>query len=184
MVDRQVGEVIALLKELELDEKTLVIFCGDNGGNDYFASAASPRGFHAPNVDPRTGVEFRGRKGTLYEGGLRIPMIARWPGKIEPGQVSDHLWYFPDVMPTFCELAGVRCPQESDGISIMPELLGRPQKQKNHEYLYWELGQQVAVRMENWKAILAGRSGQWRPGGAHGRSVISSRFAARSKGQA
>ncbi len=161
MVDRQVGEVIALLEELELDEKTLVIFCGDNGGNDYFASADSPRGFHAPNVDPRTGVEFRGRKGTLYEGGLRIPMIARWPGKIEPGQVSDHLWYFPDVMPTFCELAGVRCPQESDGISIIPELLGRPHKQKKHEYLYWELGQQVAVRMENWKAILAGRSGQW-----------------------
>jgi arylsulfatase A-like enzyme len=161
MVDRQVGEVIALLKELSLDENTLVFFCGDNGGNDYFKSADAPRGFHAPNVNPRSGVEFRGRKGTLYEGGLRIPMIARWPGKISPGQVSDHLWYFPDVMPTLAELAGVRCPRDSDGISIRNELLGRADRQQDHEYLYWELGQQIAVRMENWKAIQPSKSADW-----------------------
>jgi arylsulfatase A-like enzyme len=83
MLDRQMGELFSLLKELGLDEKTIVFFCGDNGGNDYFRDRQHPRGFHAPNVDPKTGIEFRGKKGNLYEGGLRIPMIVRWPGRIE-----------------------------------------------------------------------------------------------------
>ncbi|HIN80637.1 MAG TPA: N-acetylgalactosamine 6-sulfate sulfatase (GALNS) [Planctomycetes bacterium] len=161
MVDRQIGEIIQLLKELKLDEKTLVIFCGDNGGQDYFRNPKAPRGFHAPNVNPRTGVEFRGQKSTLYEGGLRIPVIARWPGKIKPGEVSDHLWYFPDVMPTLADLASVETPTDSDGISIANELLGEPQKQRQHEYLYWELGQKRAVRMESWKATRPGRAKPW-----------------------
>ena len=97
MVDRQVGEILALLEELKLDDNTIFFFCGDNGGNDYFRTADRPRGFHGPNVNPKTGVTFRGHKGNLYEGGLRIPMIVRWPGKIKPNRVSDHLWYFPDV---------------------------------------------------------------------------------------
>ena len=106
MVDRQVGEVLDLLKELDLENNTIVFFCGDNGGNDYFKDKDYPRGFHNANKHPETGVEFRGTKGTLYEGGLRIPMIARWPGTIQPGRVSDLLWYFPDVLPTVAELTG------------------------------------------------------------------------------
>lgn len=164
MVDRQVGEVLSLLKELQLDENTLVFFCGDNGGNDYFKDAEHPRGIHGANLNPQTNEEFRGRKGMLYEGGLRIPMIARWPGKIAPGQVSDLLWYFPDVMPTVAEVAGATVPSDSDGISIIPTLLGEDavgRKQSQHKYLYWEIGQQTAVRMENWKAIRPKSNANW-----------------------
>ena len=156
MVDRQVGEVLDLLRELDLEKNTIVFFCGDNGGNDYFSSKEQPRGFHGANKHPTTGVEFRGRKGQLYEGGLRIPMMARWPGKITPGQVSDLLWYFPDFMPTVAELSGAKTPADSDGISIVPELLGESaagRKQEQHQYLYWEIGGQTAVRMGHWKAI-------------------------------
>ena len=161
MVDRQVGEIIELLKELELDQKTLVIFCGDNGGQNYFRSKEKPRGFHGPNVNPRTSVEFRGQKGTLYEGGLRIPMIAHWPGKIAPGQVSDHLCYFPDMMPTLANLAGVETPADSDGISMTKELFGKSAEQRQHEYLYWELGAKRAVRMQNWKATRPSQGKAW-----------------------
>ena len=161
MVDRQVGEVLDLLRELDLENNTIVFFCGDNGGNDYFKDKDHPRGFHGANKHPKTGIEFRGKKGNLYEGGLRIPMIARWPGKIAPDQVSDLLWYFPDVLPTVAELTGATAPAEVDGLSIVPELLGEDavgRKQKQHDYLYWELGGQVAVRMKNWKAYKPNRS--------------------------
>ena len=164
MVDRQLGEVLDLLAELELDEKTIVFFCGDNGGMDYFKDEEHPRGFHGPNVNPSTGVEFRGQKGKLYEGGLRIPMIVRWPGLIEPGRVSDYLWYFPDVMPTVAELAGVGVPADTDGISIVPELVGAEKAGREvfeHAFLYWELGGQVAVRVKNWKAIRPGSKRDW-----------------------
>ena len=124
MVDRQVGDVLDLLKELGLEENTLVFFCGDNGGNDYFRTPEHPRGFHGANVHPKTGAQFRGKKGNLYEGGLRIPMVARWPGKIAPDQVSDLLCYFPDFLPTAAEVAGVKPPEDIDGMSIIPELLG------------------------------------------------------------
>ncbi|MGY8650865.1 MAG: sulfatase-like hydrolase/transferase [Verrucomicrobiia bacterium] len=159
MVDRQVGQVLDLLKELKLDENTIVFFCGDNGGNNYFKTAEHPRGLHSANKDPRTGVEFRGGKGNLYEGGLRIPMAIRWPGKIKPGRMSDHLWYFPDVMPTLAELTGTRAVKDTDGISIVPELFGR--KQPRHKYLYWELGNQTAVRMDNWKAVRPRPNAPW-----------------------
>ncbi|MEK6235159.1 MAG: sulfatase-like hydrolase/transferase [Planctomycetales bacterium] len=164
MVDRQVGDVLDLLRELELEKNTIVFFCGDNGGNDYFRDAQHPRGFHGANVHPQTGVEFRGTKGKLYEGGLRIPMIARWPGKIEPRQVSDLLWYFPDFLPTAAELAGTAVPSDVDGMSIVPELLGEQaagRKQSHHKYLYWELGAQVAVRADSWKAVQPGKNRDW-----------------------
>jgi arylsulfatase A-like enzyme len=156
MVDRQVGQLFDLLQELGLEKKTIVFFCGDNGGADYFRDPQHPRGFHGANVDPKTGVEFRGKKGNLYEGGLRIPMIVWWPERIAPGRVSDLLWYFPDALPTLAELAGVDPPKDIDGISIVPELLGQEaagRKQAQHEYLYWELGRQTAVRMGTWKAV-------------------------------
>jgi hypothetical protein len=164
MIDRNVGEVVALLKELGLDENTIIFFCGDNGGADYFRTQDHPRGFFGANVHPKTGVEFRGRKGNLYEGGLRVPMIVRWPGKIAPGRVSDLLWYFPDVLPTLAELAGAEAPKDIDGLSIAPELLGEKaagRKQPQHEFLYWELGGQTAVRMGNWKAVKARRAPDW-----------------------
>ena len=159
MVDRQVGQVLDLLKELNLDENTIVFFCGDNGGNNYFKTAKHPRGLHSANKHPKTGVEFRGGKGNLYEGGLRIPMAIRWPGNIKPGRVSDHLWYFPDVMPTLAEITGTRAVKDTDGISILPELLGR--KQPQHKYLYWELGNQSAVRMGDWKAVRPRPNAPW-----------------------
>jgi arylsulfatase A-like enzyme len=159
MVDRQVGEVRALLAELGVDKNTLILFSGDNGGLNYFRGAGRPDGLFQPNTDPRTGVKFRGFKGDLYEGGLRVPFIAHWPGKVAAGGVTDHLCYFPDVLPTLAELAGAACPKDVDGISLVPELLGaaaagRPQPR--HEYLYWEHRQDVAVRAGNWKAVRRG----------------------------
>ncbi len=164
MVDRNVGEIRKLLAELGLEEDTIIFFSGDNGGMDYFRDKNHPRGFHAPNVNPRTGVAFRGQKGNLYEGGLRIPMIVCWPGRIRPGRVSDFLWYFPDFLATAAELAGVPPTPDTDGISIVPELLGEAaagRSQKEHEFLYFELGGQRAVRMKNWKAVRPGRHAPW-----------------------
>ncbi len=164
MVDRNVGEIRALLAELDLEEDTILFFSGDNGGMDYFRDKDHPRGFHGPNVNPKTGVAFRGQKGNLYEGGLRIPMIVCWPGKIRGGRVSDFLWYFPDFLATAAELAGVPPTPDTDGISIVPELLGpaaagRPQEE--HEFLYFELGGQRAVRVKNWKAVRPGKRAKW-----------------------
>lgn len=155
MLDRQVGDLFALLKELQLDERTLVLFSGDNGGADYFKSKEHPRGFHGANVHPKTGVEFRGKKGQLFEGGLRIPMLARWPGRIAPGTVSDHLCYFPDFLPTAAEVAGAKLPDDIDGISMLGAMLGKQQRQ--HGHLYWEIGNQIAVRHGTWKAYRRGK---------------------------
>jgi arylsulfatase A-like enzyme len=159
MVDRNVGQVLDLLKELSLEENTIVFFAGDNGGQDRFRTKDKPRGFFGPNVHPKTGVEFRGGKGQLYEGGLRIPSIVRWPGKIEPGRVSDLAWYQPDILPTLAELTGSQVPADIDGMSILPEIFAQPQKP--HEFLYWEYGGQTAVRMGMWKAIRPKAKADW-----------------------
>ena len=164
LVDRQVGEIMALLKQLGLDQDTIVFFSGDNGGYTYFASPEHPAGLFGPNVDPKTGKRFRGAKGNLYEGGLRVPFLVRWPGRIEPGRVSHHLGYFPDIMPTLAELAGADCPKDTDGISIVPTLLGEQaagRKQRQHEFLYWELGGQAAVRQGDWKAVRPRPNAPW-----------------------
>jgi len=171
MIDRQIGEILALLKALDLDSDTIIFVCGDNGGQPYFrwGDPSKPRpkeppypdGFFGPNLNPRTHLRFRGGKGNLYEGGLRIPMIVRWPGRIKPGRISDHLWYFPDVLPTLAELAGVQPPGDIDGISIVPTLLGEEaagRRQQQHRFLYWEYGAQVAVRAGNFKAVRPGRN--------------------------
>ncbi len=147
-LDSDVGRIMALLKQLGLDENTLVIFSSDNGTThldkevDYtFFDSVGP---------------LRGLKGSLYEGGIRVPMIARWPGRIEPSSTSDHISAFWDVMPTLAEIAGTNPPAGIDGISFAPTLLGKPDQQKPHEYLYWEFtgyGGQQAVRMGKWKAV-------------------------------
>ena len=154
MIDRQLGQVLALLKKLKLEKNTIFFFTGDNGGQDRFRSQKRPRGFFGPNVNPQTKVEFRGGKGNLYEGGLRIPFLVRWPGQIKAGQVSDHVFYQPDVLPTLTELCGARTPEDVDGLSILPTLLGEKatgRKQESHEMLYWEYGNQVAVGMAHGK---------------------------------
>ena len=164
MIDRQLGQVLALLKKLKLEKNTIFFFTGDNGGQDRFRSQKRPRGFFGPNVNPKTKVEFRGGKGNLYEGGLRIPFLVRWPGQIKAGQVSDHVFYQPDVLPTLTELCGARTPGDVDGLSILPTLLGEKatgRKQESHEMLYWEYGNQIAVRHGSWKAIKAGKTQQW-----------------------
>ncbi|QDV25813.1 arylsulfatase [Aureliella helgolandensis] len=158
LVDRQLGEILALLKDLNIDDNTIVFLCGDNGGQDYFKTAERPHGFFGPNLNPITGKRFRAGKGSLYEGGLKVPYLVRYPGKIEAGAVSDHLLCFQDVMPTLAELTGATSPQ-SDGLSFLPTLLGKS-RQQTHSHLYWEYGNQTAVRMNQWKAMRRG-GGDW-----------------------
>ncbi len=166
MVDRQIGEIVDLLKEEKIENNTIIFICGDNGGQPYFLNGDPskpkpeappfPNGFFAPNLNPITGEIFRGGKRELYEGGLRIPMIAWGPGKVRSGHVSDHLWYLPDVMPTLAEIAKVESPENVDGISIVPTLFGTEKTgrtQENHNYLYWEFENQTAVRINNYKGI-------------------------------
>ncbi len=156
MADRHIGQILDLLKELDIDRKTILFLCGDNGGQPYFLNDRHPHGFLAPNQNPKTGELFRGGKRSFYEGGLRIPFMARWPGHIKPGQLSDHLGYFPDLMPTMAELAGAEPPGTTDGISIVPLLLGSEaagRGQEQHEYLYWEDEESRAVRVNEWKAV-------------------------------
>ncbi len=147
-MDGDVGRIVAKLREKGIDGNTLVIFTSDNGhhregGND-------PEFFDANGP-------LKGMKRDLYEGGIRVPTIAWWPGKIEAGSESDHAAYFGDFMATACELAGVSAPEETtQSISFVPTLLGKPEAQRTHEYLYWEFyegaGKQ-AVRFDRWKAI-------------------------------
>ena len=160
MVDYNVGQVLDLLRELKLEKDTIVFFTGDNGGQDRFRSQKKPRGFFGPNVNPKTGKEFRGGKGNLFEGGLRIPYLVRWPGKIKSGQVNDLIFYQPDVLPTLADLTGAKKPKDIDGISFLPTLLNKGLQQK-HEMLYWEFRSQIAVRHNNWKAIQTKPNRAW-----------------------
>lgn len=144
-MDRKIGRIMDLLKELGLDENTLVIFSSDNGPT--YAGGVDYEFFNSAG-------NLRGLKGSVYEGGIRVPMIARWHGKIKAGIVSDHVSAFWDFLPTFTELLGLNTPENIDGISILPTLLGKPEKQEKHEYLYWEhVKKMQAVRMGDWKAV-------------------------------
>ena len=101
-----------------------------------------------------SGGGLRGHKRDLYEGGIRCPLLVRWPGKVKAGSTSDHISAHWDLFPTFCELAGTDLPQNLDGISFLPTLLGKPQKQ--HDYLYWEFGERggaTAVLKGDWKGV-------------------------------
>ena len=150
MVDRQLGEIINLLKELKIDDNTIVFLCGDNGGQDYFKTKERPHGFFGPNLNPQTGARFRAGKGSLYEGGLKVPYLVRWPQRIKAETVSDHVLCFQDVMPTLADLTKTTSPK-TDGLSFLPTLLDQPGQQK-HSYLYWEFGNQTAARKGQWKA--------------------------------
>ncbi len=147
-LDKDVGRIIALLKELGLEKNTVVFFSSDNG-TTHLRHEVDYEFFRS--VGP-----LRGLKGSLYEGGIRVPMIAWWPGKIRPGTTTDLISAFWDVMPTIAELTGTEPPPGIDGISFAPTLLGHPERQRKHEFLYWEFpgyGGQQAVRMGRWKAV-------------------------------
>ncbi|HOO85757.1 MAG TPA: arylsulfatase [Prolixibacteraceae bacterium] len=145
LLDIQVGELVKKLSELGIADNTLVIFTSDNG--PHREGGADPDYFDGNGV-------LRGYKRDLYEGGIRVPMLAFWPGKIEANTSSHHISAFWDVLPTFCELVGIETPPNVNGISFLPTLTGRDQKL--HEHLYWEFHEQggkQAVRMGKWKGV-------------------------------
>jgi len=150
MLDRQVGQILDALEQFGLTENTLVLFSSDNGPS---AEAA-----HSPEFFDSNGP-LRGVKRDVYEGAIRVPMIARWPGKVASGAVNEHICAFWDFLPTVAELTGVPAPENTDGISVLPALLGRPQAK--HDYLYWDYGHvretyKQAVRMGDWKGVRVG----------------------------
>lgn len=141
-MDRDVGRLIDLLHELKLDRRTLVFFTSDNGPHS--------EGGHKHEFFDANGP-LRGYKRDLYEGGIRVPGIAWWPGVVEPGSSTDEPLAFWDFLPTACELAGAKTPIDIDGISFVPTLLGQPQK--SHEYLFWKYSAKLALRQGSWKAV-------------------------------
>jgi len=143
-MDKDVGRIMTLLQALGLYDNTLVIFSSDNGPT---YAGGSDAGFF------ESAGPLRGLKGSVWEGGIRVPFIARWPGRIQPGTKSDHVCAFWDFLPTCAELLGEQPPTGIDGVSVLPTLLGRSEQQKKHRYLYWELDNQQAVRMDDWKAV-------------------------------
>lgn len=149
-LDTTVGRLMERLKSLGLDERTIVFFTSDNGPHD---EGGADHTFFNSNGP------LRGKKRDLYEGGIRVPMIVRWPGEVEAGTTSGQEWAFWDVLPTLAELAGAEPPPEIDGISMLPAILGPSRagrEQQQHEYLYWEFherGFKQAVRSGPWKAV-------------------------------
>jgi arylsulfatase A-like enzyme len=148
-MDSDVGKLMDALKRKGLDDNTLVIFTSDNGPHN--------EGGHQPKFFESSGP-LRGIKRDMYEGGIRVPAIFRWPGQIRAGGVSDFPWAFWDFLPTAAELSGATAPSGLDGMSTVPTMLGA--KQQPHEYFYWEFherGFDQAVRTGNWKGVRRGR---------------------------
>ncbi len=147
-MDKQVGRLMTLLKELNLDDDTIVFFTSDNG-TTHLGEQVDYEFFNSVGG-------LRGLKGSLYEGGIRVPMIVRWPGWIEAGAVSHLPAAGYDMLSTLSEIVNAEAPASTDGISIMPTLLGRSGQQRIHDYLFWDFagyGKQIAVRMGKWKGI-------------------------------
>jgi arylsulfatase A-like enzyme len=145
-LDGDVGKLMDKLKELKIDEDTIVIFTSDNGPHK--EGGVDPKFFQSSGP-------LRGIKGDLHEGGIRVPLIVRWPAKIKPGLTIDQPWAFWDFLPTAAEIAGAKAPEKTDGISMLPTLLGKGQTNQ-HAFLYWEsheIGFQQAARMGDWKAV-------------------------------
>ena len=146
-IDHHVGQILKLLKELELDEQTAVFFSSDNGPHQ--------EGGHKMDFFDSNG-SLRGMKRDLYEGGIRVPLIARWPGRFPSNQESDLISGFQDIFPTFAALAQIDSVPTTDGLSIAPTLLGQAARQFTHPHLYWEFyeqGGKVSVLKGNWKAV-------------------------------
>ena len=141
MVDRQLGELMALLKELKLDDDTIIFLCGDNGGQPYFMTPDRPHGFFGPNLNPKTGKRFRAGKGLSTRADSRCLTWCDGPKRVKANSVSDHMLYYPDIMPTLAELAQAICAPKLDGLSF-PAYTTRTQEQKSHNHLYWEYGNQ------------------------------------------
>lgn len=157
-LDEQVGQILDKLKEKGLDENTVVIFTSDNGPHE--EGGADPTFFN------RDGL-LKGTKRSTHEGGIRIPFIVRWPGKVPAGTTNDHQFAFYDLMATFCDIAGIENYEEKyrnpnltvdyfDGISIYPTLMGRDAEQQKHDYLYWEFHEtnMLGVRKGDWKLVV------------------------------
>ncbi len=145
-LDRDMGRIFDLLDKLGLAENTLVIFTSDNG--PITAGGQDPAFFDS--AGPLRGLKF-----TLHEGGIRVPFLARWPGKIEAGSESDLVSDFTDMIPTFADAAGIPVPEdfgERPGVSILPTLLGEPERQEKRDLFYWEAAPQQALRRGDWKA--------------------------------
>ena len=147
-MDEGVGRLVKLIDELRLDENTVFIFTSDNGPTYDRLGGSDSDFFHSSG-------EFRGRKGSVYEGGIRVPLVVRWKGKISAGKKTKHVSAFWDILPTLCEIGGAKVPDGLDGISMVPTLTGVGEQQE-HKYLFWEFpsysGQQ-AIRMGKWKAL-------------------------------
>lgn len=146
-MDADVGRILDLLDELGIADNTVVMFSSDNGPHD-------EGGHDTDRFDPNG--PLRGMKRDLYEGGIRVPFIVRWPGTTPAGTTSDHIGYFGDLMATAAELSGGTAPKETDSVSFAPTITGSADRQKKHEYLYWEFyerGGKQAVRAGKWKAV-------------------------------
>jgi arylsulfatase A-like enzyme len=148
-MDTDVGRLLSLLEKYDIDKDTIIFFTSDNGPHR--------EGGNDPDFNDSNGP-LNGIKRDLTEGGIRVPMIARWPGKIEAGSTTHFAGAFWDVLPTLAELAGAgdKAPDDTDGISFVPTLLGDAEKQRQHNFLYWafyERGGARAIRMGNWKAV-------------------------------
>ncbi|HOP77192.1 MAG TPA: arylsulfatase [Thermogutta sp.] len=155
-LDRDVGKILEEIKQLGLDSDTLVIFTSDNGPTHGRGGGLEDGVGGSDSLFFQSAGPLNGLKGSVFEGGLRVPMIARWLGKIPPGTVSDHVAVFYDFLPTFAEIVSADVPAGIDGVSFLPTLLGRPEQQKTHDFLVWEFygyGGQQAVRFGPWKAI-------------------------------
>jgi arylsulfatase A-like enzyme len=150
-MDRDIGRLLGRLKELGIDNNTLVFFTSDNG--------PSAEKSHDPEFFNSNGP-LRGVKRDLYEGAIRVPMIARWPGRVPAGRESDQVWAFWDILPTLAETAGLPAVEAIDGLSMLPTLLSEEQR-KIHEYLYWDYGHardtfNQAARWGDWKGVRNG----------------------------
>src|SRR6185437_3555954 len=145
-LDTDVGKVLEKLRELKLERDTMIFFASDNG--PHREGGVNPKYFDSSG-------NLRGIKRDLFEGGIRVPMIVRWPGHVKAGSTNGQVWAFWDFLPTAAEIAGVRPPQGLDGFSMLPALIGLEQTNQ-HEFLYWEFherGFQQAARMGDWKAV-------------------------------
>ncbi len=147
ILDQQVGEIVQKVEDLGLSEHTIIIFTSDNG--PHREGGADPEYFDSNGP-------LRGFKRDLYEGGIRVPMLAKWPGTIKPGTTTDHISAFWDVLPTLSDIAQLESPKQLDGISFLPTLEGKAEAQDQHDYLYWEFherGGRLAIRKGDWKAV-------------------------------